>query len=81
MMFSYGKSSRENYNDDDRNYNWAFFNFYPNNLKYTDYYYCCSDAIATYKKHCLLPPTRNLLLNACLPYPLAISYGTIIFKT
>jgi hypothetical protein len=66
MMFSYGKSAQENYGRETSNYNWAWFDFYPNNLKYAQYYYQCSDAIAMYKKALLLATDKEFAAKCLL---------------
>ncbi len=70
MMFSYGKSSRENYGRETGNYNWAWFNFYPNDIKYRNYYHRCTDAIDMYKK--ALSFTANEELSAKCLFSLAV---------
>lgn len=60
MMFSYAKSSEELNPWSQGNDHWAFFDFYTNSLKYTDYYYRCSDAIINYKKALLLSSNKEL---------------------
>ncbi len=66
MMFSYGKSSRENYERETGNYNWAWFNFYPNSIKYKNYYYRCTDAIEMYKKALSLTVDEELSAKCLL---------------
>jgi hypothetical protein len=49
MMFSYGKTSMElDKNDWDEDYRWAYFSFYPNNIRYGKTYYTCAGAIKMY---------------------------------
>jgi len=60
MVFSYGKSSVELEKWISDNDNWAWFNFYPNCLKYADYYYHCSDAIDNYKRALSLSTNKEL---------------------
>lgn len=50
MLFSYGNSASEVYKntEDSRWYNWAFFSFYPNSVKYGNSYYRLSDAMDMY---------------------------------
>jgi len=66
IMFSYGRSTQEDYPMGDGNYNWACFNFYPNNLKHADYYYRCSDAIEQYKKALSLTTDKELAAKCLL---------------
>lgn len=47
MMFSYGKSSREDFHYGD---DWAFYSFFPNSTRYRQRYYLCADAIEMYSK-------------------------------
>lgn len=50
MVYSYGNSQHElyNYKEDRRNYDWAFYNFYPNSIRYGSSYYKLSDAMDMY---------------------------------
>lgn len=68
MMYSYGKSSGEDYNgaDEEDNYHWAWYNFWPNNKKYGADYYGCKTAISTYNKALSLTRNRELAAKCLL---------------
>ena len=62
MLYSYGWSVNEEsnfYNNND-DYNWCGYSFYPNSIKYCKIYYECSWAIEMYKKALLYSKNQEL---------------------
>ncbi len=66
MMFGYGKSASELYRIGTSNYDWAWYNFAPNNSTYQNTYYKCSDAITAYTQALQLSTDRELKAKCLL---------------
>ncbi|CAN5800067.1 hypothetical protein BH11BAC4_BH11BAC4_18100 [soil metagenome] len=66
MMYSYGKSSGEQYSQNEDNYNWAWYSFIPYHKKYGDDYYGCKTAMATFNKALSLSTNRELSAKCLL---------------